>query len=447
MGAKQMKCLSSASPVRSPKEEHAVIRSGDTPGHETIRDQPEEQLAGPGQDKSEHFTEEVSLCGLCPSLGQNVPEEEKSWEEQLDVHQEQLEREMQGARRMVFRLQALLLNGSLPEDDPGGSVSLGENRANGEQQLVLTRSRLDQSMEEALDLKRELLRHKQEVRHIQAIKDALQQRLSVQEDVVLQLKQELLRSNMAKEQLEGENAVLKDKLSERNKLLGEYEQQVGRKDRMLQQQKHDEAQHKARDVSHNWSFRSEGGYSSSLPAFQHTTPGEELQLVREALRSLRDNFSGHDPQHHTLDTLEQGVSSLMERLHSHAQRRHNKGEEFKSPGRRANSSDRESWPPTSKMAHSHSSPGLDASVSTKVLYFTDRSLTPFLINIPKRLGEVTLRDFKTAVDRQGSFRYHFKALDPEFGTVKEEVFQDGAVVPGWEGKIVAWVEEDHGERR
>lgn len=39
----------------------------------------------------------------------------------------------------------------------------------------------------------------------------------------------------------------------------------------------------------------------------------------------------------------------------------------------------------------------------------------------KRLGEVTLRDFKAAVDRQGSFRYHFKALDPEFGTVKEEV--------------------------
>lgn len=38
-----------------------------------------------------------------------------------------------------------------------------------------------------------------------------------------------------------------------------------------------------------------------------------------------------------------------------------------------------------------------------------------------RLGEVTLRDFKTAIDREGNHRYHFKALDPEFGTVKEEV--------------------------
>lgn len=54
--------------------------------------------------------------------------------------------------------------------------------------------------------------------------------------------------------------------------------------------------------------------------------GEELQLVREALRSLRDNFSGHDPQHHTLDTLEQGVSSLVDRLHSlESQRRQDRG--------------------------------------------------------------------------------------------------------------------------
>ncbi|KAM9852768.1 dixin-A [Aulostomus maculatus] len=456
MGAKQMKCLSSASPAHSPKEEYVITQSTDTPKEETVHDQSEDQR-GTHDDKSELterkcVTEEVSLCGLCPSLGYDVQEEEKSWEEQLDAHQEQLEKEMQEARRMVFRLQALLLNGSLPEEDQDGPVNFGDNRANAEQQLVLIRSRLDQSMEEALDLKRELLRHKQEARHIQAIKDALQQRLAVQEDAVLQLKQELLRSNMAKDQLEGENAELKSKLSERNKLLSEYEQQLGRKDRILQQQqqKLEDAQHKAHEAGR--SFRSEGGgyngASTSPAAFQRNAGGEELQLVREALRSLRDSFSGHDPQHHTLDTLEQGVASLMDRLLSlDTQRRQNRGEEFKSPGRRANSTDRDSWPPSSKMAHSHSSPGLDTAVSTKVLYFTDRSLTPFLINIPKRLGEVTLRDFKAAVDRQGSFRYHFKALDPEFGTVKEEVFQDGAVVPGWEGKIVAWVEEDHGERR
>lgn len=47
----------------------------------------------------------------------------------------------------------------------------------------------------------------------------------------------------------------------------------------------------------------------------------------------------------------------------------------------------------------------------------------FFLHILSRLGEVTLKDVKAAVDREGNYRYHFKALDPEFGTVKEEVSQ------------------------
>ena len=38
-----------------------------------------------------------------------------------------------------------------------------------------------------------------------------------------------------------------------------------------------------------------------------------------------------------------------------------------------------------------------------------------------RLGEITLADIKTLVDRPAGYRFHFKAMDPEFGTVKEEV--------------------------
>ena len=47
-------------------------------------------------------------------------------------------------------------------------------------------------------------------------------------------------------------------------------------------------------------------------------------------------------------------------------------------------------------------------------------------------------------DRPGAYKYHFKALDPEYGTVKEELHYDDDVIPGWEGKIVAWIEEVHG---
>ncbi|XP_066566605.1 dixin isoform X2 [Amia ocellicauda] len=465
--------LSSPSPVHTPKGE-AVIGQSEDKDDDVF--QSEET-----QSKSEVVKTPVGgqWAAGPPGIGSG-----DTWEDQLLEQQEQLEGELEEARRMISSLQALLLHGSLPEDEQEASLSLGgEGAENAEQQLIIIRSRLDQSMEEAQDLKKELLRYKQEARNLQGVKDALQQRMSVQESAVLQLKQELLRASMARDELHGHNAELQRKLEERSRLLSDYKKELGQKDRLLQQQqlKLDDAlrklsetsRHKTdlqRELEHKDSVLQElmsreldelsgstgrsqnNGYphppGAGAPLAATHRGTEELQLVRDALRSLRNSFSGHDPQHHTLDTLEQGVASLMDRLHAlDSQRRHDKRSRGKSPGRRATHSDRDSWPPSTKVAHSHSSPVLSSSVSTKVLYFTDRSLTPFMVNIPKRLGEVTLRDFKSAVDREGSYRYHFKALDPEFGTVKEEVFHDEAVVPGWEGKIVAWVEEDHGEGR
>ncbi|VDI74776.1 Hypothetical predicted protein [Mytilus galloprovincialis] len=87
---------------------------------------------------------------------------------------------------------------------------------------------------------------------------------------------------------------------------------------------------------------------------------------------------------------------------------------------------------------------LNPQPTTKVLYFTDRTVNPSMCTIHKRLGEITLKDFKDHISVKGNYRYSFKALDPEFGTVKEEVMSDDDKVPGWEGQIVAWVEEDTG---
>ncbi|KAK1786507.1 hypothetical protein P4O66_017635, partial [Electrophorus voltai] len=389
--------LSSSSPAHTPKEEYLSTPSkepGRTEGNHTV--QPQSLRA---EDAAK--INEPSPGPEPAGMGDGT-----SWEEQLCAQQEQLEKEMQETRKMVSRLQALLLHGSLPEDEQTASF-FGEAAAGAEQQLILIRSRLDQSMEESLDLKRELLRFKQEARNLQAVKDSLQQRMLAQEDTVLQLKQELMRSTMDKEDLTGQNVDLQRKLSDRDRLLSECKKELAQKDRLLQQQqaKLDESLRRLSE-SHGVSGCENNGYThtmdmSSSPFLQHGVNSHHVS-----------------PQHST-----------------------------KSPGQRANHTERESWPPSSKMAHSHSSPVLASSAVTKVLYFTDRSLTPFLVNIPKRLGEITLQDFKVAVDRHGNFRYHFKSLDPEFGTVKEEVFQNDAVVPGWEGKIVAWVEEDHGEGR
>ena len=58
---------------------------------------------------------------------------------------------------------------------------------------------------------------------------------------------------------------------------------------------------------------------------------------------------------------------------------------------------------------------------TKILYFTNRSVTPFMSSINKSIGDICLRDFKNLFDRPGFFRFHFKTVDQEFGMVKEEV--------------------------
>lgn len=303
-----------------------------------------------------------------------------------DSLSETLEKEVQETRKMVSALQALLLHGSLPEDEQ--DVSLRLDHGNAEQQLVVIRSRLDQSMEEAQELKRELLRCKQEMRNLQGVKDAQQQRLCTQEALILQMKQELLRASMTKDELNNQNAELQWKLEECNRLWGECKKEVGQKDRLLQQLKHklEESQKKQnelqRELEHKSSMQiptatENNGYSySGNPAPSMSDQAEEVQLLRDSLRSLRNNFRDHDPQHHTLDTLEQGIVSLIDRLHV-LQAHRGRG---KSPRRKGQHTDSDIWPCT-KVCQPHSG----SSASTKILYFTGKSPTPSMINIPKRL--------------------------------------------------------------
>ncbi|KAM3601267.1 uncharacterized protein V6R79_009915 [Siganus canaliculatus] len=412
----QLSSLSSVSPLSSPR---APLSS-----HPDRQQEDRQQQDIRDEDDPPHVTVEMA------------------WEDSLN---ETLEREVQDTRKMVSALQALLLHGSVPEDEHDVSLSLDQGSP--EQQLVVIRSRLDQSMEEAQELKRELLRCKQEMRNLQGVKDAQQQRLCTQEASILQMKQELLRASMTKDELINQNAELQWKLEECNRLWGESKKEVGQKDRLMQQLKLklEESQKKQnelqKELEHTHVVQiptgsENNGYSyCGNPAPPMSGQAEEVQLLRDALKSLRNNFRDHDPQHHTLDTLEQGIVSLIDRLHV----LHTHRGRGKSPRRKGQHTDSDTWP-SAKVCQPQSG-------STKILYFTGKSPTPSMISIPKRLGEVTLKDVKAAVDREGSYRYHFKALDPEFGTVKEEVFLDGAIIPGWEGKIVAWLEEDRGEER
>ncbi|XP_064827355.1 dixin-like isoform X3 [Oncorhynchus masou masou] len=272
------------------------------------------------------------------------------WESPLT---ESLEREMQETRRMVSALQALLLHGCLPDDEQETlNLTLGED--NTEQQLVVIRSHLDQSMEETQELKRELLRCKQEVRNLRGVKEAQQQRLFAQEECMLQLKQEQLRASMTQDQLTSLNAELQRKLDERSRLLSECKKELGQKDRLLQQHKHklEESQLQKAGLQRELECKDNilqemmSRHGDQAPPHLTATPlpsgAEELQLVRSALRSLRGVFREQDPQHHTLDTLEQGITSLTDRLtHTH------QGKGKSSGCNRATHNQHDSWPPSS----------------------------------------------------------------------------------------------------
>ncbi|KAA0720106.1 Dixin Coiled-coil protein DIX1 [Triplophysa tibetana] len=339
--------LNSASPTHTPKDSVSLSEVND--GCEN-------------NNKSE--TVKSALCDQAVVQGHDGLAGGCNWEYKLCEQQEQLEREMQEARK----------NGVQSTDQ----VSLTVNFALfARETQVVIRSRLDQSMEESQDLK-----------------DALQQRMAVQESSVLQLKQELLRTSMSKDELAGQNK----ELSQKDRLLLQQQMKLDDTQRKLADTSNQQAslqrelEHKDNILKELMSHEAQELSGSQNNGFSHppvttskTREAEELQLVRDALRSLRNSFGGHDPQHHTLDTLEQGVASLMDRLYE--QESHHK------PERRV------------RENHYH--------------HFSH-------IISCKWLGEVTLQDFKSAIDREGKYRYHFKALDPEFGTVKEEDLNESA---------------------
>lgn len=152
--------LTSPSPVHSAKSDSTVAPSEEK---ERLVILQSEETETKTEEADSHFQPEWQAGNSGSYL-------ENSWEEQLLEQQDHLEKEMEEAKKMISGLQALLLNGSLPEDEQEGSFELSERGACPEEQLIIIRSRLDQSVEENQDLKKELLKYKQEARNLQGIK-------------------------------------------------------------------------------------------------------------------------------------------------------------------------------------------------------------------------------------------------------------------------------------
>uniref|UniRef100_T1J3M8 DIX domain-containing protein n=1 Tax=Strigamia maritima TaxID=126957 RepID=T1J3M8_STRMM len=238
----------------------------------------------------------------------------------------------------------------------------------------------------------------------------------------------------------------KENSSEKEDMIRQLQKELTAKDRLINQQrtqldettKHLSQANKTKTLLAS-QLQEQDRKLAMVQKQQDTRPvmKEELHVVNEALNSLRRSFRSCDPQHHTLDTIEQSISLLMERLHEAEMLSLALAQNGRSRFKRTSlTSHRATLALTdvSAICNSHIYP------LTKIIYFNE-NLTPSLTTISKRLGDITLLDFKKLLNQPGELlRYHFKTMDPEFGIVKEEIMHDDDILPGMDGKIIAWVE-------
>ncbi|XP_048885596.1 segment polarity protein dishevelled homolog DVL-2 [Brienomyrus brachyistius] len=80
---------------------------------------------------------------------------------------------------------------------------------------------------------------------------------------------------------------------------------------------------------------------------------------------------------------------------------------------------------------------------TKIIYHIDEEETPYLVKIPVPAEKITLLDFKQVLNKP-NYKFFFKSMDQDFGVVKEEVSDDSAKLPCFNGRVVSWLVSSDG---
>ncbi|MEQ2240255.1 hypothetical protein ILYODFUR_012949 [Ilyodon furcidens] len=77
---------------------------------------------------------------------------------------------------------------------------------------------------------------------------------------------------------------------------------------------------------------------------------------------------------------------------------------------------------------------------TKIIYHIDEEETPYLVKLSVPPEKVTLADFKNVLNNRpvNSYKFFFKSMDQDFGVVKEEISDDNAKLPCFNGRVVSW---------
>ncbi|KAE8592974.1 hypothetical protein XENTR_v10018934 [Xenopus tropicalis] len=78
---------------------------------------------------------------------------------------------------------------------------------------------------------------------------------------------------------------------------------------------------------------------------------------------------------------------------------------------------------------------------TRIIYHIDEEETPYLVKLPVPPEKVTLADFKNVLSNRPvhHYKFFFKSMDQDFGVVKEEISDDNAKLPCFNGRVVSWL--------
>lgn len=79
---------------------------------------------------------------------------------------------------------------------------------------------------------------------------------------------------------------------------------------------------------------------------------------------------------------------------------------------------------------------------TKIIYYMDDDKMPYLIKLNLAPEKAKLKDFKQSLNggvANKNLKYFFQTIVDDFGTVKEELIDDEALLPCVKGRVVAWL--------
>ena len=190
-----------------------------------------------------------------------------------------------------------------------------------------------------------------------------------------------------------------------------------------------------------------------------------VKEVCEVLFALRSRVSKDTLSIHMIDSIENGLYAIVERLYYYAARtlkRPKPDSKERGPGRRSESPassgntslsrDKEECTDLDpsqlvvfdicQSPQTHEAPP-GARPYTQLLYYINKQETPCRVGIQKPASDVKLSDVKCQINRAGSFSYHFKVEDPDFGALKEEISGDTDRVPVYKkNTVVVYLESD-----